>query len=108
MIIAVDFDGTLCEMKWPEIGEPNYRLFAKLRRARAEGHKLILWTCRTDKGLEEALDFCKANGLEFDAVNDNLPEAVETFQRNNPGVTISRKVFADLYIDDLAVNVKDI
>lgn len=45
-IIAVDFDGTLCENKWPEIGEPKCAMISKLKKEQLAGAKLILWTCR--------------------------------------------------------------
>ena len=97
MIIAVDFDGTITkESKWPELGEPNMPLINELIRRRNNGDKLILWTCRKDDLLNAAINFCKTFGLEFDAVNENLPEIIETYGG-------SRKIFADLYVDDKAV-----
>lgn len=97
-IYAVDFDGTLCESKWPGIGAPNKKLIQHLVQRRAEGAKVILWTCRVEEHLKEAVDWCGKFGLEFDAVNDNLPENIEKYG-NNP-----RKVYATCYIDDLAVD----
>lgn len=93
-IIAVDFDGTLCENKWPEIGMPNEELIEYLKKRQAAGEKLILWTNRVDERLDEAVKWCEEHGLVFDAVNDNLPEIVETFGSN------CRKIFANEYIDD--------
>lgn len=93
-IIAVDFDGTLCRDCYPKIGEANEGLIRRLKELRMQGARLILWTCRCGEQLEEAIFFCMARGLIFDAVNENLPETVETFGGD------SRKVFADLYIDD--------
>ena len=58
-IIAVDFDGTLCRNKWPKIGEPNGELIRYLKEEKKQGARLILWTCREGKQLEEALEFCK-------------------------------------------------
>lgn len=95
-IIAVDFDGTLCENAWPGIGEPNLRLIAYLKQQRRQGAKLILWTCRADEELMRAVDWCYWVGLEFDAVNENLPEIIELFGRD------TRKIFANEYIDDRA------
>ncbi len=97
MIIAVDFDGTLCEDKWPDIGKPNEDLLNNLVTLRREGHKVILWTCRVGERLEEAIRWCKNHALEFDAVNENLPEVLEWMK------TDSRKIYADLYIDDKAL-----
>lgn len=94
-IIAVDFDGTLCENQYPEIGEPNNALIEYLKmRQQKMGHKLILWTCRVGDRLEQAVDWCQDRGLIFDAVNQNLPEIVESFGGD------CRKVFAHEYIDD--------
>ena len=93
-IIAVDFDGTLCVNKYPEIGDPNEELIAYLKKRQANGEKLILWTNRVDDRLDEAVKWCAEHGLMFDAVNDNLPEIVESFGGN------CRKIFANEYIDD--------
>ena len=94
MIIAVDFDGTLCEHKFPEIGEPFLHVIEKLIERRKNGDKLILHTCRDEHFLIEAINWCKEFGLEFDAINDDLPEIKETFYAK------SRKVYADVYLDD--------
>ena len=93
-IIAVDFDGTLCENKWPEIGEANEELIDYLRDRQKNGDKLILWTCRVDDILQKAVEWCKEKELVFDAVNENLPEIVENFGSD------TRKIFANEYIDD--------
>lgn len=97
-IYAIDFDGTLCEDAWPEIGKPNYILIQILKALREKGDKFILWTCRTANRLDEAIAWCKEQGLEFDAVNENLPEIIGQFG------TESRKVFADVYIDDKVIS----
>lgn len=93
-IIAVDFDGTLCENKFPEIGEPNKPIIDYLKKKQNEGDKLILWTCRNEEQTKVAVEWCQDQGLTFDAINDNLPEIVEAFGSN------CRKIFANEYIDD--------
>jgi hydroxymethylpyrimidine pyrophosphatase-like HAD family hydrolase len=98
-IIAVDFDGTLCENKWPEIGRPNGHLIRYLRELKLAGHKIILWTCRTGQPLDDAIEWCAKYGLIFDAINENVPEAIERFGGD------CRKIFADVYYDDKAVTV---
>ena len=95
-IIAVDFDGTLCYSSWPDVGEPNKPLIEFLRNWKLMGNKLILWTCRAGDALELALSWCRDHQLEFDAVNDNLPEIIEKYGNN------SRKITCDYYIDDRA------
>ncbi len=99
-VIAVDFDGTLCVNKWPEIGAPNMATIRILRNRRNSGDKLILWTCREGELLSKALRWCAEHGLHFDAVNDNLPERIKQYG-DNP-----RKVSADEYWDDRAVVVR--
>ncbi len=93
-IIAVDFDGTLCENKWPDIGEPNTELIIYLKNQQNLGAKLILWTCRAEDRLERAVAWCIEQGLIFDGVNENLPEIIELFGSD------TRKIYADEYIDD--------
>ena len=101
-IYAVDFDGTLCEYKWPEIGNANTELIDYLKIIQSHGARLILWTCRKDEKLEEAVEWCKQHGLVFDAINENLPEIIEEFGSD------TRKIYANKYIDDRAVNPVDI
>ena len=97
MIVAVDFDGTLCEAAWPSIGKANVNLIQYLLYIQKKGVKLILWTCRVGERLTEAIEWCKDHGLIFDAVNENLPEAIERFGSD------SRKIYADMYIDDRSI-----
>ena len=92
--IAVDFDGTLCFSKWPDCGQPNQALITYLQEWRKNGNKLILWTCRAGEALSKAVEWCREQNLEFDAVNDNLPEIIELYGNN------SRKITCDYYIDD--------
>ena len=95
MIIAVDFDGTIVENRYPEIGQEMPFAIEVLKKLQNERHRLILWTVREGKLLNEAVEFCKARGLEFYAVNRDYPE--EEKERNNH---FSRKLKADLWIDD--------
>jgi len=91
--IAVDFDGTIVEHAYPEIGKEKLFAFQTLKEFNKMGANLILWTFRTGKELNEAVEFCRKNGVEFYAVNKNYPE--EVFDD-----TVSRKINADIYIDD--------
>ena len=93
-VIAIDFDGTLCENKFPEIGEPLWPVIFAAKAEQERGSKLILWTCRTGKELDEAVEAAEDWGLTFDAVNENLPERIELFG-NDP-----RKIGADEYWAD--------
>jgi len=93
MIIAVDFDGTIVKHKYPEIGDEIPFAIQTLRLIQTElRHIIILWTVREGDLLDEAVDFCRARGLEFYAINQNHPES---------GMTdMPRKLMADMYIDD--------
>lgn len=97
-VIAVDFDGCICTLNWPDIGEPNWNVIHALQKEKASGTKLILWTCRCGEGLKAAVEACSSWGLEFDAVNENIPEKLLQY-----GYSESRKISADEYWDDLAV-----
>ena len=93
MIIAVDFDGTIVEHAYPRIGKPIPFAFDVLKKLQQEErHVIILWTVRDGKLLEEAVDFCSKNGLNFYAVNKNHPEEEDE--------GFSRKLTADVFIDD--------
>lgn len=100
MIVAVDFDGTIFTNKYPKVGEPIEPVINYLKYLRQQGYKLILWTCRTGDSLIEAVKACEKVGLKFDAVNQNINE--------RRMVQPSRKVYADLYIDDKCKNVETI
>ena len=100
-VIAVDFDGCICTMKYPDIGEPNWSVISALKEEKEAGTKLILWTCRCGSLLDEAVEACKSWGLEFDTVNENVPERLLKY-----GYSESRKVSADEYWDDKAVTIK--
>ncbi|MBD0825491.1 BT0820 family HAD-type phosphatase [Aestuariibaculum marinum] len=93
LIIAVDFDGTIVEDAYPNIGKPMLFAFETLKMLQNKGHRLILWTYRHGSKLDDAVNFCKEHGITFYAVNSSYPE--EDFSNNS-----SRKIHADLFIDD--------
>lgn len=93
MIIAVDFDGTIQDSN----KEPNMILINRLINYQRHGASIILWTCREGKRLQEAVLYCMRLGLKFNAINQNVPEGIKRLGND------SRKIFADVYIDDKAV-----
>lgn len=95
MIIAVDFDGTIVEHRYPEIGKEIPFATQTLKMLIADHHKLILWSVREGKLLDEAVKWCAERGVEFYSVNRDYPE--ETIEGNNH---FSRKLKADVFIDD--------
>ena len=94
MTIAVDFDGTIVRHRYPKIGEELPFATETLRMLIREGHRLILWTVREGKLLDEAIEWCRDRGVEFYAINRDFPEEDAT------GSGFSRKLKADLFIDD--------
>jgi len=97
-IIAVDFDGTLCEHVYPEIGEPKKEVLDWIYEQQRQGAKIILWTCREGFELKKAIDWCRDQGLIFDAINENIPE----LKNREFGI---RKPYADIYLDDRAMDL---
>ena len=93
LTIAVDFDGTIVEDAYPGIGKPLIFAFETLKKLQEEGHRIILWTYRSGVRLEETVTFCEEQGVVFYAVNKSFPE--EQFD-----YTKSRKIHADIFIDD--------
>lgn len=94
MTIAVDFDGTIVRHRYPKIGDEIPFATETLRLLLRDRHRLILWTVREGKLLDEAIEWCRARGVEFYAVNRDFPEEDTT------GSGFSRKIKADLFIDD--------
>lgn len=93
MLIAVDFDGTIVENKYPGIGQEMLFAFATIKALQKERHEVILWTFRSGRELDEAVEFCKKNGVDFYAVNCSYPGEVLDSKT-------SRKINADIFIDD--------
>lgn len=93
MVIAVDFDGTIVKHKYPSIGREVPFAIKTLKLIKEKGHTLILWTYRSGKELDKAVRFCEKRGLTFHAINNN-------FEGEEFDNTYSRKIYADLYIDD--------
>lgn len=100
-IFAIDFDGTLTmENEFPNIGMMDDFMIEFVKELQKAGHKTILWTCRSNKDLDNAVDKLRSEGLIFDSINDHLPEILEK------GWGQGSKVFADHYIDDAAICCK--
>lgn len=94
MTIAIDFDGTIVEHRYPSIGREIPYAIETLKKLQADHHQLILWTAREGKLLEDAVEFCRARGLEFYAVNSDVPN--DGWKDNSP----TRKLKVDMFIDD--------
>jgi len=102
-IISCDYDSTLFEKSYPEIGEPKKDVINKLKEFQATGLvECALWTCREGKALEEAVERCKEQGLTFDSINDNTPNQKEYMKKEaeKGNIFALRKIYADIYVDD--------
>jgi len=98
MIIAVDFDGTLAVDAYPNIGEPRWEVIDFVKARKECGDTIILWTCRGGTVLQKAVEWARVHGIKFDYVNENCPK------RNALYGGDSRKISADVYIDDRGIN----
>ena len=96
MTIAVDFDGTIVEHKYPKIGDEILFATDTLKQLIKDGHRLILWSVREGQLLQDAIDWCHERGVDFYAVNKDYPE--ENGKESNQ--SFSRKIKADIFIDD--------
>lgn len=94
MIIAVDFDGVINACEYPFVGVLVAGAKEGMARLKEQGHTLIIWTCREGQDLLDAINFLLEKGIAFDGVNCNARSNIELHSND------SRKVFADLYIDD--------
>lgn len=100
MIIAVDWDGTIVDCDFPRPGFEIPGAIDALKRIQAAGHFIILWTCREGRFLDDAVKFLADRGFHPDSVNEHRQEDMDAFNLKYPGVKSSRKIYADLYIDD--------
>ena len=102
-ILAVDYDGTCVNDEFPGHGGFKEDIINKIKEFKKYGAELILWTCREGKELDGAVENCKKAGLEFDAINENTPGTKKWLSEE--GQPLSRKVHADFYLDDKAMNL---
>jgi len=101
-IIAVDFDDTIVDDHFPEIGPKINNVVDNIKRLKDQGVYVILWTCRSGQYLTNAVEYCRSIGLEFDSVNENLKHIQEKYGLD------TRKVFADYYIDDKSLSTYEV
>lgn len=95
MTIAIDFDGTIVDDRYPDIGREKPFAIEVLKKLIEERHRLVLWTVREGKLLDQAVEFCRERGVEFYAINRDYPEEEREHNRH-----FSRKLKVDLFIDD--------
>lgn len=97
LVLAIDFDGTIAEEKWPEVGELRYEAKKYINQLHQDGHKIVINTCRSGVYEGMAEQFLLDNAIAFDYINCNLPEKILEFKQD------CRKISADIYIDDKCI-----
>jgi hypothetical protein len=98
MYICIDFDGTIVDHRFPEVGVPVPGALEWMGKFQNAGARLILFTMRSDGGrhgdvLTNAVNYLKENGIQLYGINKN-PTQVHW--------TSSPKAYGQLYIDDAA------
>jgi hydroxymethylpyrimidine pyrophosphatase-like HAD family hydrolase len=104
-LIAIDFDGTIVEEAFPELGALKPHAKRVMQRIRNEGGRIAIWTARNKRFDEAIQTFLKDNDIPFDVYNDHFPENKEKY--NWTAELGSPKIFAEIYIDDRGYGVKD-
>ncbi|MCT4544452.1 MAG: hypothetical protein N4A63_12975 [Vallitalea sp.] len=94
--IAVDFDGTLVENCFPDIGPLKVDVVTRVKKEKEKGNTIILWTCRGGEELKAAVKFLEENNVPIDFINQNPL---------NPLGDGTRKIFAHEYWDDRAIRI---
>lgn len=94
MILSIDFDGTICERNYPEVGEFREDAAYYMMKLYDDCHVIIINTCRSGKYEGMAQDFLDENGIRYHYINSNLPELITQYGQD------CRKISADIYIDD--------
>lgn len=94
VVIAVDFDGTICTLGYPEIGRERKGAKERINQLYDEGYAIVINTCRQGKAAEDAKTFLKIRGIKYDEFNENMPFLIDLYGCD------TRKISADVYIDD--------
>jgi uncharacterized HAD superfamily protein len=102
LTIAIDFDGTIAESHWPNVGNEIPGAIQTIKRLHKRGHKVIIWTCRTGEPLQHAIQWLIQHNVPYDAINQNLPEHIKRYKGD------TRKVHADLYVDDKGLGMRKV
>lgn len=101
-VVAIDFDGTIVEDAWPGIGKIRQEVVDFIHELKAQGHIVIIWTCREQEYRDHAIQFLKDNNIPYDYFNENPQDWIDAFNND------SRKIGATFFLDDRAWNIKDL
>jgi hypothetical protein len=94
VVIAVDFDGTICTLSYPAIGRERMGAKEYINQLYDEGYAIVINTCRQGQAAEDAKTFLKIRGIKYDEFNENMPHILDLYGCD------TRKISADVYIDD--------
>ena len=98
VVLAVDFDGTICTENYPEIGREREGAKEIINKLYEEGYAIVINTCRSNINGTDAAgmakDFLRIRGIKYDSFNNNLNFLIDLYEGD------CRKISADVYIDD--------
>lgn len=97
LVLAIDFDGTIAEVSFPEVGAIRKDAAMYIRKLYDEGHYIIINTCRSGHAEGLAEEFLKYHMIPYHYINSNLPELIVEYKQD------CRKISADYYIDDKCI-----
>jgi len=93
-IIAIDFDGTIVQDKYPDIGNPYPGAIQAINELYDDGYCIIIDSCRARDKEDEMIDWLNRNGVKYCHCNENCRILIRRYS------TDCRKISADIYIDD--------
>lgn len=94
IIIAIDFDGTICEAQYPEVGKERECAKEYINKLYDLGYGIVINTCRTLHAATNAINFMEERGIKYHYFNTNFPHLIEEYGND------CRKISADIYVED--------
>lgn len=94
VILAVDFDGTICTVSYPKVGDERKDAIKYINKLYDEGYGIVINTCRSLEAATAARKFLSDNNCNYHYFNCNFPHLIELYGND------CRKISADVYIDD--------
>jgi len=95
-VIAIDFDGTIVDSIFPAIIGLKKDSKKVINKLYDDGVQIVIWTCRTGFDLQNAENYLRKNEINFHHINENTPQRIQQYGGD------TRKISADLYVDDKA------
>lgn len=93
-VLAIDFDNTIADTNYPTINGLIKESKKYINKLYNDNWYIIIWTCRADNYLKDAINFLDKEGIKYHLVNEHCPRLIELYEND------TRKISADFYIDD--------